>query len=111
MEPGGGQPVRQEQERGRARILAADRPSRLQPPVPPGPGQRETHLGLYPLLVDDTCRLLVCDFDGKDGSDWKGDAKAYLAACQHVGVPALLEISRSGAGAHAWTFFDAPVPR
>jgi hypothetical protein len=23
-----------------------------------------THVGLYPLLPDDSCRLLVCDFDG-----------------------------------------------
>ncbi|MGW2042229.1 TOTE conflict system archaeo-eukaryotic primase domain-containing protein [Streptomyces virginiae] len=37
---------------------------------------RETHLGLYPLLADDTCRLLAVDFDGKDGSDWHGDAAA-----------------------------------
>ncbi|MEV5506533.1 TOTE conflict system archaeo-eukaryotic primase domain-containing protein, partial [Streptomyces orinoci] len=71
---------------------------------------RELHLGLYPMLADDTCRLLACDFDGKDGSDWRGDAAAYAAACREAGVPALVEISRSGAGAHVWTFFTAPVP-
>ncbi|MET9779287.1 DEAD/DEAH box helicase family protein [Streptomyces sp. NPDC006367] len=75
----------------------------------PEPGSRETHLGLYPLLADDTCRLLAVDFDGKDGSDWRGDAAAYAAACHDSGVPALVEISRSGAGAHVWTFFTAPV--
>ncbi|MEV5879408.1 DEAD/DEAH box helicase family protein [Streptomyces sp. NPDC052101] len=75
----------------------------------PEPGSRETHLGLYPLLADDTCRLLAVDFDGKDGSDWRGDAAAYASACHDAGVPALVEISRSGAGAHVWTFFTAPV--
>ncbi|MCC9711798.1 hypothetical protein E4N62_45265 [Streptomyces sp. MNU76] len=72
-------------------------------------GRSELHIGLYPLLADDTCRLLACDFDGKDGSDWRADAIAYAAACQQAGVPALLEISRSGKGAHVWTFFTAPV--
>ncbi|MEU5194555.1 DEAD/DEAH box helicase family protein [Streptomyces scabiei] len=72
-------------------------------------GRGELHVGLYPLLADDTCRLLACDFDGKDGSDWRGDATAYTAACRQAGVPALLEISRSGKGAHVWTFFTAPV--
>jgi superfamily II DNA or RNA helicase len=72
-------------------------------------GRDAVHLGLYPLLADDTCRLLACDFDGKDGSDWKADAGAYVQACDAAGVPSLLEISRSGAGAHVWTFFSAPV--
>jgi hypothetical protein len=73
----------------------------------PEPGQRELHVGLYPMLPDDTTRLLVCDFDDKD---WRGDAAAYVAACADAGVPALVEVSRSGAGAHVWTFFTAPVP-
>ncbi|WP_455357538.1 TOTE conflict system archaeo-eukaryotic primase domain-containing protein [Streptomyces sp. SYSU K217416] len=76
---------------------------------PTRPGRSELHIGLYPLLADDTCRLLACDFDGKDGSDWRADATAYIAACQEARVPALLEISRSGKGAHAWTFFTDPV--
>ncbi len=70
----------------------------------------ELHAGLYPLLPDDTTQLLVCDFDGKSGSkDWRGDADAYLRACADVGTPALLEISRSGEGAHVWVFFTEPV--
>jgi hypothetical protein len=73
----------------------------------PEPGQRELHVGLYPMLPDDTTWLLVCDFDDKD---WRGDAAAYVAACAEIGIPALVEVSRSGAGAHAWTFFTAPVP-
>lgn len=58
------------------------------------------HAGLYPMLPDDTTRLLVADFDGKDGSDWRADAAAFVAACRQADVPALAEISRSGVGAH-----------
>ncbi|KAB1139633.1 hypothetical protein F7R91_39045, partial [Streptomyces luteolifulvus] len=72
-------------------------------------GRSELHIGLYPLLADDSCRLLACDFDGKDGSDWRADASAYVTACHEAGVPAVLEISRSGKGAHVWTFFTAAV--
>ena len=74
-------------------------------------GDREDlHAGLYPVLPDDRCHLLVADFDGKNGEDWRGDAAAFHTACrrQH-GVAAHAEISRSGAGAHVWIFFDAPV--
>lgn len=66
---------------------------------------RET-VGLYPLLLDDTCQLLVCDFDQ---ATWQLDAQAYVEAADAVGVPTAVEVSRSGAGAHVWTFFTAPV--
>ncbi|MGW4126365.1 TOTE conflict system archaeo-eukaryotic primase domain-containing protein [Nocardia sp. NPDC004711] len=73
-------------------------------------GPRDRHIGLYPLTSDDQTRLLVCDFDGKkDCADWRGDAEAYLAACASAGVPAYAEVSRSGSGAHVWTFFTQPV--
>ncbi|MEV1177929.1 hypothetical protein AB0J09_57025, partial [Nonomuraea sp. NPDC049784] len=76
----------------------------------PASEREELHAGLYPLLPDDTTHLLVCDFDGKSGgTGWKGDAQAYLRGCAEAGVPALLEISRSGEGAHVWIFFTAPV--
>ncbi|MFC0862250.1 DEAD/DEAH box helicase family protein [Sphaerimonospora cavernae] len=68
--------------------------------------ERETHVGLYPMLPDDTCQLLACDFDG---SDWREDAAAYVTACREAGIPAAAEISRSGDGAHVWIFFTAPV--
>ncbi|MFE2611026.1 Ig-like domain repeat protein [Streptomyces mirabilis] len=71
------------------------------------PGQRELHVGLYPMFPDDTTQLLACDFDGRD---WQGDAAAYVAACTEAGVPALAEVSRSGSGAHVWIFFTAAVP-
>ena len=49
------------------------------------------HAGLYPLLRDDSCRLLACDFD--DGPGWTLDALAYLDAARAAGVPAALERS------------------
>jgi hypothetical protein len=62
--------------------------------------------GLYVMLPDSTCRLLVCDFDG---GTWRLDAAAYAEAAAWAGVPAAVEISRSGDGAHVWTFFSEPV--
>jgi len=73
---------------------------------PAGDG-RGLHAGLYPMFTDDTTRLLACDFDDHQ---WRADAAAYAEACRQAGVPVLTEISRSGAGAHAWTFFTDPVP-
>jgi superfamily II DNA or RNA helicase len=58
------------------------------------------------MLPDSTCRLLVCDFDG---GTWQLDAAAYAEAAAWAGVPASVEISRSGEGAHVWTFFSEPV--
>ena len=64
-------------------------------------------LGVYPILADDTCRFLAADFDKET---WGRDADAYLAACRAKEVPAALERSRSGNGAHVWSFFEEPVP-
>lgn len=66
-----------------------------------------THVGLYPLCSDDTCRLLACDFDG---DDFKQAATAYAARCREHGLHPLIEISRSGNGAHVWLFFSESVP-
>lgn len=64
-------------------------------------------VGVYPLLTGDTCHFLAVDFDE---ADWRDDAKAFAASCRELGVPVALEISRSGAGAHAWIFFSSAVP-
>jgi superfamily II DNA or RNA helicase len=67
----------------------------------------ELHLGLYPLLDGDRCWWLAADFDGQTAML---DALAYLKAARAVKVPAALEVSRSGLGAHVWVFFTAPIP-
>ena len=64
-------------------------------------------IGIYPMLPDDTCRFLAADFDKRT---WCRDADAFLAACKAKDVPAALERSRSGNGAHVWIFFEEPVP-
>lgn len=63
-------------------------------------------IGLYPLLADDTCRLLACDFDK---TTWRLDVQAYVEAAEAAGVPTAVEVSRSGNGAHVWSFLTAPM--
>jgi hypothetical protein len=63
-------------------------------------------IGIYPLLENDCCWFLACDFDGRT---WQLDALALLEACSERQVPAALERSRSGDGGHVWIFFAAPV--
>jgi hypothetical protein len=62
---------------------------------------------VYPLLADDTCHFLALDFDD---ADWPNDVQAFAGSCRELGVPVVLEISRSGNGAHAWLFFSSSVP-
>jgi hypothetical protein len=66
----------------------------------------ERRIGVYPLLKDDTCWFLACDFDKQA---WALDALAFLNTCKDYGVPAYLERSQSGNGGHVWTFFSTPV--
>lgn len=63
--------------------------------------------GVYPLLQDETCLFLAVDFD-KAG--WGEDAMAFLEASGRLSVPAALERSRSGRGAHVWFFFEEAIP-
>ncbi|MEC4749572.1 DEAD/DEAH box helicase family protein [Methylomicrobium sp. Wu6] len=57
-------------------------------------------------MADDTCYFLAVDFDE---ADWQEDAQAFVQSCHELGVPAALEISRSGKGAHVWIFFAGNV--
>jgi hypothetical protein len=66
----------------------------------------DMHAGLYPLLDGDRCWWLAADFDGDAAML---DALAHLKAARSLGVPAGLEVSRSGVGAHIRCFFTAPV--
>jgi len=63
-------------------------------------------IGIYPLLPDETCWLLAVDFDKKS---WMADAAAFVETCRQFQVPAVVERSRSGNGAHVWMFFDRTV--
>lgn len=63
-------------------------------------------VGVYPLLYDNTCHFLAVDFDEQE---WREDALAFIGSCHALGVPAALEISRSGDGAHVWVFFTQKV--
>ena len=64
-------------------------------------------VGVYPLLPDDTTRILCADFD--DGG-WQEDVHALCDAARSCGLTPAVERSRSGEGAHVWFFFEAPVP-
>jgi superfamily II DNA or RNA helicase len=66
----------------------------------------EHTVGVYPLLEDDSCYFVAVDFDE---AEWREDARAFMGSCEALGVPAALEISRSGSGAHAWVFFTGRV--
>src|SRR3989442_586393 len=63
-------------------------------------------VGVYPLLTDETCWFLAADFDR---TSWTDDVAAFVATCRVAGLPAAVERSRSGNGAHVWFFFSAPV--
>ncbi|MFD1210670.1 DEAD/DEAH box helicase family protein [Arthrobacter sp. GCM10027362] len=67
----------------------------------------ELQLGLYPLAGDDTCWWIAADFDKAAAML---DALAYVKAARSRGIPAALEVSQSGRGAHVWIFFNSPVP-
>jgi len=63
-------------------------------------------MGVYPMLHDETCWFLAVDFDK---SSWKEDVRAFAETARKLGLPALIERSRSGNGAHVWFFFSEPV--
>ncbi|MDP3113731.1 MAG: DEAD/DEAH box helicase family protein [Candidatus Cloacimonadaceae bacterium] len=64
-------------------------------------------IGVYPLLPDDTCHFLALDFDKKE---WQTDVTSFHETCNEFGIPANIERSRSGKGAHVWIFFEQNIP-
>ena len=63
-------------------------------------------MGVYPMLLDETCCFLVADFDKQS---WREDSLAFVSTGRDLGIAAGLERSRSGNGAHVWIFFAEPV--
>jgi superfamily II DNA or RNA helicase len=63
-------------------------------------------IGVYPLLLDETCWFIAIDFDK---SSWMDDSRAFLETCKSHDVPSYLERSRSGNGGHVWIFFSKPL--
>ena len=70
-------------------------------------GDRPFVAGLYPMLRDETCFFLAVDFDGEG---WRDDMAFFARICREKGVPAAIERSRSGDGAHVWFFFEQAIP-
>lgn len=67
-------------------------------------------VGVYAILPDNTCRFLCCDFDDKNCEHgYQKDVMAYVGVCRDWGIPAYIERSRSGNGAHVWILFNEPV--
>ena len=68
-------------------------------------------VGLYPLMEGDVCRFLAFDFDSHTGSSdsWKKDTAVVRKTCAAFSIPASVEISRSGKGAHLWIFFSENI--
>jgi superfamily II DNA or RNA helicase len=64
-------------------------------------------VGLYPLMQDNTCYFIAADFDK---GQWKEEVQAMSQACANFDIPHIIEISRSGNGAHLWIFFNDKVP-
>ncbi|MFH1893640.1 MAG: DEAD/DEAH box helicase family protein [Candidatus Zixiibacteriota bacterium] len=64
-------------------------------------------IGVYPLLLDETCYFLAADFDKEH---WQDDVRVFLQSCREMGIPAVMERSRSGQGGHVWIFFSESVP-
>jgi superfamily II DNA or RNA helicase len=67
---------------------------------------RDFVMGVYPMLLDETCHFLAADFDKES---WREDAGAFLDTCRRFSLPAVLERSRSGNGCHVWLFFEDAV--
>lgn len=63
-------------------------------------------IGIYPMLKDETCNFLCVDFDEED---YKYAVIAFRKVCKGYNIPAYVERSRSGNGAHIWILFASPI--
>jgi superfamily II DNA or RNA helicase/very-short-patch-repair endonuclease len=67
---------------------------------------RDFVMGIYPMLLDETCLFLAVDFDQQN---WQTDASAFVETCRNLDLQVALERSRSGNGAHVWFFFAEAI--
>jgi superfamily II DNA or RNA helicase len=63
--------------------------------------------GVYPIVDGDRCFFVAADFDE---GDWQEDVRVFAEVSRSAGLPAAVERSRSGRGAHVWFFFSGAVP-
>lgn len=63
-------------------------------------------IGIYPLLTDNTCYLLIIDFDE---DNWFDDMLSVYKIALRYDIYPLMERSSSGHGGHLWLFFETPV--
>ncbi len=68
---------------------------------------RDFVMGVYPMLLDETCFFLAVDFDKTNRQDY---VAAFWETCRQMNLPGALERSRSGKGGHIWCFFEEAVP-
>lgn len=67
----------------------------------------EQHIGIYPLLLNNTSWFIAADFDKEN---WVDECRTFLSVCEDKNIPAYLERSRSGKGGHVWIFFEEAYP-
>lgn len=70
-------------------------------------GQNNLVVGVFPLLLNETCHFLAIDFDDEG---WQKDLITLRKVCASFEIPFAVERSRSGYGAHMWFFFEQPLP-
>jgi len=63
-------------------------------------------IGIYPMTAEQTCYFLAFDFDEES---FKNDVLKFSETCSSFNINHLVEISRSGKGAHLWMFFENAV--
>ena len=69
-------------------------------------GQNNLVVGIYPLLLNETCHFLAIDFDDEG---WQKDVSTLRGVCSLFDIPIAVERSRSANGAHVWFFFEQPI--